>query len=59
MLNFDVDLESNCETVYVAPFTSASSTLQNVTLTGEIRVTGPTKVEARSVLGFALGNTVV
>ena len=52
-------MESSCETVYIAPLASVGGTLQNITLTGEIRVTGPINVKARSVFGFALGNTVV
>ena len=59
VLNFDVDLKSACESVYVAPFVSSGGTLENVTMTGEIRVSRATTLTACNILGFALEDNSV
>ena len=57
VLNFDVSLESACQTVYIAPLASAGGSLENVTLTGDIRVTGSTQIlNAATVFTYSFGN---
>ena len=58
VINFDVDLESSCSTIYVAPFVSSGGSLENVTITGEIRAKGTIGIlNACNIFGFALGKS--
>ena len=57
VLDFDAEIEFDCQEVFVAPFSSAAGKLENVTITGQIRVKAAegARVHLGAVLGHSLG----
>ena len=57
VLHFDAEIESDCPEIFVAPFSSAAGRLENVEISGQIRVKSAdgARVHMGTVLGYSLG----
>lgn len=57
VLHFDAEIESNCPEIFVTPFSSAAGRLENVEISGQIRVktADGARVYLGTVLGYSLG----